>query len=190
MVNGIPLYWTLTNGAKGDNPEFRRMLAEMDDAAIPQAEIHADGGYDSWETYSDVFLRTGKVMAGNPGCDAVLHPEYGWKNLLRRYNGLHRERGFIPSGNAQPAFIIRFLANHGHKEAAGMFLRNLDLVRGKKARAENARRRHICETVHHGMKRWVDFTVRGLHSRHVGAGIFLKLFVCTLLCVLFPPYMG
>ena len=190
MVDGIPAYHRVTNGNKGDNPEFLKILDEMGTGSVPSAAIHADGGYDSAETYTKVFLSTGKVMRGNPGCNAVFHKEYGWDNMLRRYARLHREDGFVPTPQVSRGFVLRFLAGHGQDEAVGWFLRNLDICRGSKARADGARRRHVCETVHHGMKRWVDLTVRGLCRRYVGTRVSLRIFVCTILCVLFKPYSG
>ena len=187
MVNGIPLFHRVTNGNKGDNPELRALVKRFGGTRLGGCFL-TDGGYDSCESYIDVYLRTGTVMSSNVGVDGVIHPEANWKNVLRRYNRLHREPNFKPSNMVTPDFVIRFLANHGERELAGWFLRNLDIMRGDRIHAEHARMRHVCETVHHAMKRWVDFDVRGLHKKYVGRHIRQKVLVCQLLCLVFVPY--
>ena len=188
MMGGTPIHWTFTNGNCGDNPQFRRMLEGLENRSLPVLGVHADGGYDSVETYVDVFLKTGKTMHGNPGSNAKVHKEYLWKNMLKRYNRLFRERDFVPAKRTSGEHILRYLVSHGEREAVGYFLRNVDISRGKKLRKEGAHRRHICETVHHGMKRWIQFDVRGLHSKHIGPSLSLKMLTCTILSILFRPY--
>ena len=191
MINGIPIYGLVTNGNAGDNPEFLRMLSGMSNGRMgDNTVVLSDGGYDSHETYADVFLKTGRVMGSNTGKDSVFHKEAGWRNVVKRYNALHAVKGFIPSSRATPEFILRFLARNGEKEIVGFFLRNLDMRRGDRIHRHNAKKRHICETVHHGMKRWVDLDVRGLDSRYVGRRIMFRLMVCSLLSVFFRPYFG
>jgi hypothetical protein len=190
MVNGIPIFGLVTNGNDGDNPEFRKMLSRLQNARWGAGTLLlSDGAYDSAETYADVFLKTGVVMSSNSGAGSVWHEEAEWDDMVRRYNRLHRERGFVPSNKAAPEFILRFLARHGQKEVVGWFLRNLDMSRGKIIHRAHAKARHVCETVHHAMKRWVDFDVRGLHSPYVGRRLMMRLFFCSLLCVLFEPYI-
>ena len=189
MINGIPVYGLVTNGNDGDNPAFLRMLSSMNNARMGGGTtVLSDGGYDSHETYAEVFLKTGRVMGSNTGKDSVFHKEAVWKNVVRRYNALHNEKGFVPSSRASPEFILRFMARNGQKEIVGFFLRNLDMRRGDRIHRQNAKRRHICETVHHGMKRWVNFDVRGLDSRYVGRRMMFRLMACSLLCVFFRPY--
>lgn len=187
MRNGNPLLFRITNGNKGDNPELKRLLEGMDSTRKSGCFL-VDGGYDSFETYVDVYLKTGIVMSGNAGVNAVIHREALWNNVVRRYNKLHRLSGFRPSSTATPDFIIRFLANHGEREIVGWFLRNLDIMRGKKVHAEHARIRHLCETVHRAMKRWVNLDVRGLHKRYVGKRTEWRMLTCQLLSMLFVDY--
>lgn len=187
MVDGIPLFFRFSNGNGGDNPALIELLDRFD-GTRKRGCFLTDGSYDSWETFSKVFRQTGLVMATNTGKTGVVHEDAEYDNVIRRYNRLNKERGFIPSSRAKPEFILRFLESHGERELAGWALRNLDMHRPGKIRRELARKRHICETVHHAMKRWVDFDVRGLHKRHVSKNLFLKMFACQLLCIVFTPY--
>ena len=190
MINGIPVDSLITNGNAGDNPEFRRMLERLQNAKWGKGTVVlSDGAYDSSETYADVFLKTGVVMSSNSGAGSVFHEEAEWENVVRRYNKLHGVKGFIPSSRAKPEFILRFLARNGQKELVGWFLRNLDMSRGKHLHRIHAKTRHVCETVHHALKRWVNFDVRGLHSPYVGRRMMLRIFVCSLLCIMFRPYI-
>ena len=187
MINGVPLMHRITNGNRADNPEMRRLVEGFDGTRLNGLFL-LDGSYDSWETYIDIYQRTGIVMSGNAGRNGVFHKEATWDRVLRRYNRLNKEPNFKPSSTATPDFIIRFLANHGERELAGWFLRNLDLARGRTIHSEHARIRHVCETVHRAMKRWLNFDVRGIHRRYVGAHTRQKTMFCQLLCMLFKPY--
>lgn len=188
MADGIPLLWDVTHGNVGDNPEFRDMLGRMDRSKRFGSNMLTDGAYDSWETYADVYASTGLVMSTNTGVDSVLHPESTWKKLLRLYNGFNKEPDFKPSKYVSKDFILRYLMKHGHRERVGWFLRNLDMMRGDRIHGEHARRRHVCETVHHAMKRWVNLDVRGLWRKYAGRRLMLRMAFCTMLCLFFKPY--
>ena len=187
MIDGIPLYFRFSNGNKGDNPAMIELLDRFDGTAR-EGDFLTDGGYDSYETFIKVYLVTGLFMSTNVGKNAAIHKDAEWDNVLRRYNRLSNVPGFVPSANASSRFILRFLARHGEQELAGWAIRNQDIRRSEASRKELAKKRHICETVHRAMKRWVNFDVRGLHRRHVWKNLFLKMFVCQLLCFVFTPY--
>lgn len=187
MANGIPMFVRYSNGNGGDNPALIELL-DMFDGTGKNGCFLTDGSYDSCETFAKVFRQTGLVMATNTGKTGVVHREAEWANVVRRYNRLNGERGFVPSSRASPAFILRFLESHGERELAGWAIRNLNMRRPEKIKKELARKRHVCETVHHAMKRWVNLDVRGLHRRHVWKGLSLKMFACQLLCIVFKPY--
>lgn len=187
MIDGIPLYFRFSNGNKGDNPALIELLDRFD-GTRRDGQFLTDGGYDSNEAFIKVYQQTGIVMATNTGKNAVIHRDAEWNNVVRRYNKLSKIQGFVPSSRASPGFILRFLANHGEQELAGWAIRNLDICRPKASRKELSKKRHICETVHRAMKRWVDFDVRGLHRHHVWKDLFLKMFACQLLCFVFTPY--
>jgi len=127
-------------------------------------------------------------LSANAGKDAVYAKDAVWENVVRRYNRLHRRRGFVPSSDATPDSIVMFLAANGERRLAARFLRNLDLSRGRKISGEYARMRHVCETVHHAMKRWVNFDVRGLRKKFAEVRTALRVMVCQMLCLIFAPY--
>lgn len=188
MVNGIPVISSFTDGNGYDNKEFLALLDRFDGSRIRDARFVSDGGYCNHETYLKTFLRTGCLMSSNIRSDASIHKDALWGNVLRRYNRLNRVNGYRPSGWATPDFIIGFLANHGEGKLAGWALRNLDIMRPDPVHREDALARHVCETVHHAMKRWVSFDVRGLWRRYAEVRSCFRILVCTLLCVLFKAY--
>ncbi len=188
MADGVPLVWSVTHGNVGDNPEFRKLLGRMDRSRMFGPCMLTDGAYDSWESYADVFASTGLVMSTNTGVDSVFHDESTWNKLLRLYNGMSKEPDFKPSKYVSRDFILRFLMRHGYRERVGWFLRNLDMRRGDRMHREHARRRHVCETVHRAMKRWVNLDVRGLWRRYAGRRLMLRMVFCTMLCLFFRPY--
>lgn len=188
MADGVPLVWDVTNGNASDNPEFRKLLKRLDGARMTDSYMLTDGGYDSFESYADVYSSTGLVMSSNNGVNAVFHEEATWNKLLRLYNGMSKETDFKPSKYVSKDYILKFLMRHGHRERVGWFLRNLDMRRGKEIHREHARRRHVCETVHRAMKRWLNFDVRGLWRKYAGRRLMLKMVFCTMLCMFFQPY--
>lgn len=194
MVNGRVLDFLFTNGNCGDNPAFLRLLERMDLADVRNGKMRAcflaDGAYDSAAAYAAVYKATGLVLNTNVGVDAVLHEEGEWENLVRRYQRHRKDEGYRCASDCTKDRIIRFLINHDDSERAGWCLRNMDMKRPSKMRKEMAKGRHICETAHHGMKRWVDHTVRGLHSRYIGHSLALKTMTCQLLSLIFRPYTG
>lgn len=189
MADGTPVCWTFTDGNVGDNPQYIKMLEDSNLDCVRGAKIYADGGYNSFQTYAETFMRTGAVMYGNPGANAAIHEEASWKNILKRYNRLHSEWDFVSSSRTSGAFILRFLCNHGESEIVGKFLRNLDIRRGSEIRRKASLSRHVCETVHHAMKRWVALDVRGLCARYAERRICLRIAFCAMLTLLFRPYI-
>ncbi len=135
MKDGKPLLFTIANDNKGDNPDLKKLL-------------EGTNSYDSHKAYVNVYLKTGLVMSGNPGLDAVIHKEAPWENVVKRCSRLHRFNGFESISVTTLDFIIRFLAKHGEREIAGWFLQNLDIMRRKSIHAEYTRLRHLCETMH------------------------------------------
>lgn len=188
MIRGIPLFYTFTNGNVGDCPEFMELLDRYDGVLLKGARILSDGSYASHEAYLKVFRKTGVVMSSNLRYDAVFHEEATYDKLVRAYNKLHKEPDFVPLKHTNPDHMLRYLSSHGYAEKVGWFLRNLDLSRGDRIHREDSLKRHVCETVHRAMKRWVDLDVRGLHKKYVGKHLQMKMFICTMLCFVFEPY--
>lgn len=188
MIRGIPLFYTFTNGNSADGPEFVKLLERYDGILLKGARVLSDGSYASHETYLKVFRMTGIVMSSNIRYDAIFHEEATFDKLVRAYNRLHNEPDFKPSKYVTPDYMLRYLSSHGYSEKVGWFLRNLDMSRGDRIHREDALERHVCETVHHAMKRWVNLDVRGLNRRYVGKHLQMKLFICTMLCFVFKPY--
>ena len=48
--------------------------------------------------------------------------------------------------------------------------------------------RHVCETVHHAMKRWMNFDVRGLVGKNVKNRIGLRFLFAQILSMAFVDY--
>ena len=121
-------------------------------------------------------------MASNPSASSVVHEDRfigyirglyvsKWRDLeyrprasprcmRRMLSASRRER--LPM--ASPRCMRRMLCRKGEVEKVGQFLRNLDMGRSRRISAANARDRHVCETVHCAMKRWMNFGVRGLRK--------------------------
>ena len=188
MMNGHPLFSSFTNGNKGDCPEYIEMLQKYDGIQLKGARILSDGSYDANEAYLETFLKTGTVMSSNIRKDAIFHKEATYDKLVSSYNKLFREPDFKPLKHVTREFMLRYLASHGYGEKVGWFIRNLDYRRGNRIHEEDALKRHVCESVHRAMKRWVNLDVRGLMEKYAEIRTSIRLFTCTLLSFVFEPY--
>lgn len=189
MANGIPLYFRFTNGNAGDNENLLKLLEQFPGTKVENACFLADGGYNCAETYARTYEAVGLVLNTNTGVRGVIHEDAMYRDVVRRYERQHhREEGFVSSKYSTRDRILRHQIRTGDSEHVGWFLRNLDMRRGTRLRKRYTRMRHVCETVHRSMKRWVRYTVEGLHSRYIGISLSIRTVCCQFLCMLFKPY--
>ena len=186
MCCGYPLVCTFTDANDPDCLELAKLLAMLPGAIPGVKQFTSDGSYPSFLNYSLVLDRLGVVMASNPSVDSVMHDERSMAYIERLYSSYWREPGYRPK--ASPIRMLRFLIDMGREEAVGQFLRNLDMSRGDRISAAYARDRHVCETVHRAMKRWMDFDVRGLRRESEDARKRFRFFTAQILCAIFDPY--
>ncbi len=190
MVNGFPLFMTVTAGNAGDNPAAAPLIGKLASVGYNRCAndaFLADTAYDSFVTYADVWLATGCVLASGHSAGAVHHPEADWGGILKAYNGLRGERGFDPNRKNDADFVLRFLCANGRKELVGMHLRNLSMLADGDSDAKDTRR-HVCEAVHRAMKRWMRFDIRDLRRKTRTVRIRCRFLVAQLLSALFEKY--
>lgn len=188
MMNGHPMWYTVTNANDGDNPELLKMLEVAGPLHRNTVGFATDGGYASFKTYTFVHRLTGVVMASNPGSAAVLHDEITWKRLVTRYGRLWKTPGYKPAKYVNRRFILNFLMKNGFDEEVGMFLRNVDMRRGRMSSAEKQNFRHVCEEVHKAAKRWMPLDVRGLRVKTCMSILSFRFFLMQLFSYIFPEY--
>lgn len=184
MAEGHPLAFTRTGANDGDNPEMLKVLRSVD-MPLETAEFLTDGAYRSYESYVEVFVKTGRVMATNQGVNAAFHADVTWKRVLDRYARYHGRSDFSPPKGMRPRDILLYLVKRGEREFVGKFLHNLDFRRGAALKAEMARRRHSCETLHFCAKRWLRFDVRGLRKEGEDQRVKMRFFIVQLLTTVF-----
>lgn len=187
MCNGYPLVCTFTNANESDCLELPKLLDMLPSNINGVREFASDGAYASFSNYSSVFSRLNVVMASNVAKTSVFHDERSWRYIEGLYSRQWKERDYRP--RASPSSKLNFLTRKGFDEPVGMFLRNLDMSRGKRISGIYARSRHVCETVHHAMKRWMDFDVRGLRKESDAQRKSFRFFTAQVLCTIFDPYV-
>jgi len=180
MCNGYPLVRTFTDANDSD------CLEQLPDGIRGVREFTSDAGYPAFYNYSLVFSKLGVVMASNLSVDSVFHEEVDLKRLKDAYASLWKESDFRP--RISNGGMLRYLIGKGKEESVGVFLRNLDMRRGRRISAGYARRRHVCETVHRAMKRRMNFDVRGLRKESDEQRKSFKFFTTQILCAIFDPY--
>ena len=179
-------------------------------------KIMMDAGYDSFHCYAEMYLATGCRPRCVIRSGAAIHPEASWHSIQGLYGRMHREEGFDPHRKNDEEFVLRFLARNGRSELVGMYLRNCEIERqaaeggpaaGPDSGAEEASGagaapdapdggtaagrdtdRQVCETVHHAMKRWVRFDVRGMRHATRKADADFKFACCQVLAAIFARY--
>lgn len=188
MMNGHPMWYSVTNANDGDNPELLKMLEKVGGFRNNAIGFATDGAYASFETYSLVYRLTGVLMASNPACTSVLHDRITWKHLLKLYSRLWKCKGYRPPNEVNKDRIMRFLIKNGHSEEVGKFLRNVDMRRGRMSAREKQNRRHVCEEVHKAAKRWMPLDVRGLREKTAKIMLSFRFFLMQLFSYIFPEY--
>lgn len=216
MVCGIPVAAVYTGGLDGDNPELSKLLEAYDALGfgiVPDAEFLSDGGYDSFESFADVYLKVGVVMGTHLRSNAVFHEEATWGRIQNKYSQLRKRPGFDPNRKNDEDFVIRFLCHNGQKELVGKYLRNkslaLEIERARqveimdgdgelideglldpveKSQEKSDTRREVCENVHRSYKSWVRFEVRGLRYKTRWVRARCRLLCCQIMMLLFPQY--
>ena len=188
MCNGYPLVSTFTDANASDCGELPKLLDMLPDGIAGTAAFLSDGAYPSFENYSAVFAKFGIVMFSNPSSVSVFHGKRTWAHLQNLHASFWRkDPAFRPK--AVPSAKIRYLIRNGKGREAGEFLRNLDMMRGRRLSAEYSRRRHVCECVHKAMKRWMCFDVRGLRRESENQRKSFKFFTAQVLSAIFDPYL-
>lgn len=189
MCNGHPVCYSHTPGTVFDGNELKGLLDRLPKGACSKGlGFVTDGNYDGIEHYVDVYLATGMIMTSNCGVQAVIRKEGTWENLMRRYNSMWKNHDYRRPKDVGQDFIIRYLCSHGERKLVGMYLRNQDLLRKEKEGLALDKARHVCETVHHAMKRWLRFDVRGLIGKNVRNRIGLRFFFAQILSFAFADY--
>jgi hypothetical protein len=187
MCNGYPLVCTFTDANESDSLELPKLLDLLPSHIDGVKEFTSDGAYASFSNYSSVFSRLNVVMASNIAKNSVFHEERSWEYIEGLYSRQWKEEDY--RSKASPSSKLNFLTRKGFEEPVGKFLRNLDMSRGKRISNVYARSRHVCETVHHAMKRWMAFDVRGLRRESDAQRKSFRFFTAQVLCAIFDPYV-
>jgi hypothetical protein len=187
MADGFPVAMIHSGGNAHDNPFAAPLVEGLCRArrGIWASAFHADGQYDAFLTYAHVYVRTGAVMRCNQGVDAV-RSGVDADRIAEEYARMWREKGYDPHRKGDLDFMLRFLHRHGKGELVGMHLRDRSM--GLDAAEEGAGGRHVCETVHRAMKRWMAFDAFRVVRRTMAARMRCRFLCLQLLATLFKGY--
>ena len=186
MCCGYPLARTFTDANDPDCQELPKLLAQLSERIAGVRQFTSDGSYPSFYNYSEVYLKLGVVMASNPSSSSVVHEDRSIGYIRRLYGSKWKDPEYRPK--ASPRYMLSMLCRKGEAEKVGQFLRNLDMCRGRSIASKYAKDRHVCETVHRAMKRWMNFDVRGLRKESEEQRKSFKFFTAQILCAIFDPY--
>jgi len=195
MVNGFPLFMVQSSGNAGDNPFAEELIRKLDTllakANVPRKniDVYADGAYDSVLTHAHVYIVTGAVMKCTHRCTAVFSG-VNRDVITAEYGKLWKVNGFRPEKKSDVDFMLRFIYRHGDKETVGSYIRNLSMKDETEQKMSGVKdtSRQVCETVHNGMKQWLDFTVRRLRNSTKHDRIRCRFLCIQFLMTIFEEY--
>jgi hypothetical protein len=126
-------------------------------------------------------------MRCNQGTDAVCSGVDD-EHILKEYNGMWKLGGYDRDRRNDTDFMLRFLCDNGEKETVGKYLRDKSMRMNENDGGTKAR--HICETVHRAMKRWVEFSIFRLRKASKDKRMRCRFLCIQLLSVLFKEYIA
>jgi len=183
MLDGMPLCMVYSGGNDGDNPYARPLLESCQKMGAGRKNVSmfmADGSYDSFITFADVWETIGvqSRMCLHP--HSVFKTEACIKEIERIVNKHWKKGGNKRMSDAQR---LTFLCGIGKKELAGMHLRNIRIR--DPIRNIRLMERWRCEATHSSMKQWIDFTVRGTRIKTRESMVRCRFLCIQALCALF-----
>ena len=189
MADGYPLAMALSRGCANDGP-FGIPLTETMCGISPDirlTEFHTDGQYDNFLMYAYIYEHTGAVMRCNQGTDAV-YSGFTAEKVAEEYNALWEQDGYDPYKRKDIGFMLRFLCCNGKEESVGMYIRDRSM--DKDAAEGKTKARHVCETIHRGVKRWMAFDIFRITKRTKAVRMKCRFLCLQLLATLFKGYLG
>ena len=96
-----------------------------------------------------------------------------------------------PNRKNDERFVLTFLSKNGQEELVGKYFRKKDLLRQEQQMSSGVKDtdRQVCETMHHSMKSWLDFTKLKLRHKLRESTLKCRFFLSQLLNVIFKGYV-
>jgi len=183
MMNGMPLCMEYSGGNDGDNPYARPLLDSCRKMGAGRKNVSmfmADGSYDSFETFGDVWETIGVQSRMRLHPNHVFSTDACPEEIDRIVNRNWKLGGDKRMTTGQK---LTFLCSISKKELAGAYLRNMCIM--DPIRDIRLKDRWECEVTHSSMKQWIDFTVRGTRIKTRESIVRCKFLCVQALCALF-----
>ena len=198
MMDGMPLFMIPTGGNEGDNAPVEDLLTMTEyaiaDSGFDGVEMKAmaDGGYDSFMTFYQFHRHLGVELNCHIRETAKFSDEAGWESISKKYSSMYKCPGFDPYRKNDESFVLAFLSRNGEKELVGKYFRNKELLRQEQQKSSGVKDtdRQVCETMHHSMKAWLDFTTVKLRHKLRESTLKCRFFLSQLLSVIFKGYVS
>ena len=184
MLNGRPLFMILSEGNAGDSPFAAPLISSFASAGSAGGKYtaYSDGSYDCYKTYAQVYMTLGTVMVCNQGEGSVLSGVDA-AAIRKQYGKMWRTNGYDPHKKNDTEFMLRFLYRNGKEELVGKYVRDISMTKNP-----DADPRHLCETIHRAVKRWIEFTIFGIKKATKTIRMRCRFLCIQLLSTLFIGY--
>jgi len=203
QLNGIPLFFLYSEGNEGDNQYAEPLLIMAKEIGLRPECVIMDKGYDSFETYANVYGLLGTKPIIHPKDNAVIHKEgtiEGIDDFIVNYWEEGGDKHW--SNNKKLQFIFNLKQKELSKpeserrktiiqkcnECVGTYFRN-QLIENPSYLNEMSNKRKICESRHNHIKRIAK--IMAFNVRKKSKALYAKMkFVVYLMLKLFNLQNG
>lgn len=154
-LGDAPLFMVFSDGNGADMTYVHPLISNIAQLISDLHDVYADAGYDSYETYSQIWYELGAHPYIDWRENAVVNPEGTIERIDHWVNKGWKNGGDI---HASIEKKLRFLYESGRKGQVGMFFRNQNL--NDPIFEEKYKIRGECEKTHNNIKSIVKFDVR------------------------------
>ncbi len=177
MFGVLPLYMKFTDGTTNDKAPLPKLLEDVQGLGMKFHEMNLDAGYDSFESFAQIW----KIFGAKPNIaireDAVLNRKGTLKTLDKQINKAWREGMNIRKPIEEK---LDYLYNKGKIELTGAYFRNQIIERGQ---GYSYSFRSHQERIHCNIKKIVKFDVRYVHNKNKELHTLWSFISYQILCL-------
>lgn len=147
------------------------------------SRLHSQKGFDPYKKNDEAFVL--RFLMGNGHQEIVGKYLRNCEIERQASEGRLEIRYAAGDGEVDVGSDVPDMGPEGVAQEAG------DVPTGEAVGTENRKKdtdRQVCETVHHAMKRWVRFDIRGMRHSTRELTLKFRFSVCQVLSAIFAPY--
>jgi hypothetical protein len=172
----FPVVCNISEGSESDVSYIPSLVEAVKFMNPNLTAIFADGGYDSFQVYAQLYYHLKARPYIEPRENAIIHDDGTELRINHWVNRLWKSGGSIHDSIKDK---LRFLYAHGREEQVGMYLRNQNLL--DPSFRDIYSNRGDCERTHNHIKSIVKFDIRGLRQESKRLYVIMNFVVYQIL---------